>query len=82
MPQIERVEEHGVFRAAADAVQSASAVSAADQFVFTELKEAGALYEKVQKWCERNTKNRMVISIYGGSGSYPYGKENHGYRDL
>lgn len=26
------------------------------QFVFTELKEAGALYEKVQKWCERNTK--------------------------
>ena len=39
------------------------------QFVFTELKEAGALYEKVQKWCERNTKNRMVISIYGGSGS-------------
>ena len=39
------------------------------QFVFTELKEAEALYEKVQKWCERNTKNRMVISIYGGSGS-------------
>ena len=39
------------------------------QFAFTELKEAGTLYEKVQKWCDRNAKNRVVISLYGGSGS-------------
>ena len=39
------------------------------QFAFTELKEAGRLYEKVQKWCDRNAEKRMVISIYGGSGS-------------
>lgn len=39
------------------------------QFAFTELKEAGRLYEKVQKWCDRNAENRVVISIYGGSGS-------------
>ena len=42
MPQIERVEEHGVFRTAADAVQSASAVSAADQDVrLSEVLEVG-----------------------------------------
>ena len=39
------------------------------QFAFTELKEAGRLYEKVQKWCDGNAENRVVISIYGGSGS-------------
>lgn len=39
------------------------------QFAFTELKEAGTLYEKVQKWCDRNAKHRVVISLYGGSGS-------------
>ena len=39
------------------------------QFAFTELKEAGRLYEKVQKWCARNAKKRVVISLYGGSGS-------------
>ena len=39
------------------------------QFSLTELKEAGTLYEKVQKWCDRNAKNRVVISLYGGSGS-------------
>mgnify|MGYP000682991575 CR=1 FL=1 len=26
------------------------------QFSLTELKEAGTLYEKVQKWCDRNAK--------------------------
>ncbi len=39
------------------------------QFAFTELKEAGTLYEKVQKWRDGNVKNRVVISLYGGSGS-------------
>ena len=39
------------------------------QFSFTELKEAGTLYEKVQKWRDGNVKNRVVISLYGGSGS-------------
>ena len=39
------------------------------QFAFTELKEAGRLYEKVQKLCDRNAEKRVVISIYGGSGS-------------
>ena len=39
------------------------------QFAFTELKEAGRLYEKVQKWCDGNAENRVVISLYGGSGS-------------
>ena len=39
------------------------------QFSLTELKEAGTLYEKVQKWCDRNAKHRVVISLYGGSGS-------------
>ena len=33
------------------------------------LKEAGTLYEKVQKWRDGNVKNRVVISLYGGSGS-------------
>ena len=39
------------------------------QFAFTELKEAGRLYEKVQKLCDGNAEKRVVISIYGGSGS-------------
>ena len=39
------------------------------QFSLTELKEAGTLYEKVQKWRDGNVKNRVVISLYGGSGS-------------
>ena len=40
------------------------------QFSFVELKEAKRLYEKVQQWRQKtNDGERVVVSIYGGSGS-------------
>ena len=40
------------------------------QFSFVELKEAKRLYEKVQQWRQKtNDRERVVVSIYGGSGS-------------
>ncbi len=40
------------------------------QFSFVELTEALHLYEKVGAWCEdKQEHERLVISIYGGSGS-------------
>lgn len=40
------------------------------QFSFVELKEAEKLYERVQQWQQdNNAGGRVVISLYGGSGS-------------